>query len=199
MPPNEPASGAGTSPEVHAPGIDQSAALEAVLFAASEPLGIADLARALQCDEATARAALDRLCGRLESTGSGLHVVAIAGGYQLATRPAFRECVGRLMAREPGKLSRAALETLAIIAYRQPITQPEIEAIRGVGCASVLRTLLERNLIAEAGRRATVGRPILYATTPSFLHYFALSDLTELPPLEEPTGMAPDAARDAQS
>lgn len=164
-----------------------SAAAEAVLFAAAEPLTIADLARALACDDQQAAAAVARLRERLKETGSGLDVVEIAGGYQLATRPTFRECVGRMMAREPGRLSRAALETLAIIAYRQPITQPEIEAVRGVGCGSVLRTLIERNLIAETGRRPTVGRPILYVTTPSFLHYFALADLSELPPLEEPS------------
>jgi segregation and condensation protein B len=167
--------------------LDPSAAAEAVLFAAAEPLPIEELARVLRCDVNEARDALDGLNSRMESTGSALQVVAIAGGYQLATRPAYREVVGRLMTREPGRLSRAALETLAIIAYRQPITQPEIEAVRGVGCGSVLKTLLERSLIAEAGRRPTVGRPILYATTPSFLHYFALADLSELPPLEDPT------------
>jgi len=165
-----------------------SSAAEAVLFAASEPVTPADLARALQCDETTAQDAVRALQDRLERDGSGLHVLRIAEGYQMATRPAYRDAVGRLMAREAGKLSRAALETLAIVAYRQPTTQPEIEAVRGVGCGSVLRTLMERNLVSEAGRRTTVGRPILYATTPSFLHYFALADLSELPPLgESPT------------
>ncbi len=165
---------------------DVSAAAEAVLFVSAEPVTIADLARALQCSEAQAQEAVRLLTSHLETTGRGLQVVAIAGGYQLATRPVHRGAVGRLMSREPGKLSRAALETLAVIAYRQPVTQPEIEAVRGVGCASVLRTLVERNLIAEAGRKPTAGRPILYTTTPSFLHYFALADISELPPLEDP-------------
>ena len=89
-----------------------------------------------------------------------------------------------MLTRGSSKLSRAAMETLAIIAYRQPITAPEIEAVRGVSVGGVLKTLLERRLIAEAGRKATLGRPTLYVTTPDFLHYFALADLAQLPPLE---------------
>ena len=155
-----------------------AAAAEAILFVCAEPITEAVLARALQCTEAEAREAVHHLAARLDATGSGIQVLA------------YREAVGRMMTREPGKLSRAALETLAVIAYRQPVTQPEIEAIRGVGCSSVLRTLMERNLIAEAGRKPTVGRPICYTTTQSFLHYFALADLSELPPLEDLSGEA---------
>jgi segregation and condensation protein B len=92
--------------------------------------------------------------------------------------------VGRLIARSARKLSRAALETLAIVAYRQPVTQPEIEVVRGVQVSGVLDTLLDRGLIREQGRKVAIGRPILYATTPEFLHYFALKDLAELPALE---------------
>lgn len=165
--------------------LNRTAAAEAILFVSAEPVTTGDLARALQCTETEAQEAVDLLAARLDASHSGLMVVALAGGFQLATRPAYREAVGRLMTREPGKLSRAALETLAVIAYRQPVTQAEIEAVRGVGCTSVLRTLVERNLVAEAGRKPTVGRPILYATTQSFLHYFALADLSELPPLDE--------------
>lgn len=162
-----------------------AAAVECLLFVAGEPLSFRDIARALQCDELAAEEALRELQIRLGERGSGLQVVNIAGGYQLATRADYAEPIGRLLARGGNKLSRAALETLAIIAYRQPITQPEIEAVRGVNVAGVLKTLLDRRLIAEAGRKQAVGRPILYATTPEFLHYFALSDLGELPPLEE--------------
>ncbi len=162
-----------------------SAAVECLLFVAGEPLGLPDLARALQCDEDAARAALSDLEARLESTGSGLQVVQIAGGWQLASRPEHGETIARLLARGSNKLSRPALETLAIIAYRQPITQPEIEAVRGVASGSVVKTLVERGLIADVGRKQTVGRPILYATTREFLHYFGLSELSELPPLEE--------------
>ena len=166
---------------------DLVAAVEAVLFVAGEPITVEAMARVLQISEEQVLTAVGALRQRLDESGSALQVIAIAGGYQLCTRPTVSEFVARLLAREQGKLSRAALETLAIIAYRQPITQPEIEAIRGVACASVLRTLLDRNLICEAGRKSTVGRPILYRTTQSFLHYFALRDLSELPPLDAPT------------
>lgn len=161
-----------------------AAAVECLLFVAGEPVSFVEMARALDCDAVTAEEALRELQLRLGETGSGLQVVAIAGGYQLATRPHYAEPIGRLLTRGGSKLSRAALETLAIIAYRQPTTQPEIEAVRGVASGSVLKTLVERRLVTEAGRKQTVGRPILYATTPDFLHYFALSDLEELPPLE---------------
>lgn len=169
-----------------APPMSRTSAVEALLFVAGEPLSISDIGRALDCSEPEAAHALDSLQERLDACASGLQVVAIAGGYQMCSRPSYAGVIGRLLTRETGKLSRAALETLAIVAYRQPVTQPEIEAVRGVGCTSVLKTLIERNLIAEAGRKPTVGRPILYATTDSFLHYFAMNDLAELPPIEEP-------------
>jgi segregation and condensation protein B len=162
-----------------------AATLECVLFVAGEPLPIKEMARALQCDELTVEEALRELQLRMGESGSGLQIVSIAGGYQLSTRAEYAEAVGRLLARGGNKLSRAGLETLAIIAYRQPVTQPEIEAVRGVSSGGVLKTLLERKLIAEAGRKQTVGRPILYTTTPEFLHYFAIGDLSELPPLDE--------------
>jgi len=170
--------------------------VEAVLFVSGEPLPLAEIARAVDCTEDQALAALEDVQGRLDQCGSGLQVVAIAGGHQLCTRPGLSEVVGRLLTREAGRLSRAALETVAIIAYRQPVTQPEIEAVRGVGCSSVLRTLIERDLVRESGRKPTPGRPILYATTRSFLHYFALRDLSELPPLE---GAAPSAPEPAET
>ena len=109
-------------------------------------------------------------------------MLRIANGWQMATRPEHAEVIGRMLARGSSKLSRASMETLAIIAYRQPITAPEIEAVRGVSVSGVLKTLLERRLISEAGRKATLGRPMLYVTTPDFLHYFALADLEQLPP-----------------
>ena len=163
----------------------KAAAVECLLFVAGEPLTLADLGRALSCSEMEADSALRELQSTLGQRGSGLHVINIAGGFQLATRPEHGEYVARLLARGPAKLSRAAVETAAIIAYRQPVTQPEIEAVRGVGCGSVLNTLEERGLIAEMGRKQTVGRPILYGTTRDFLHYFGIHDLSELPPLED--------------
>ncbi len=160
------------------------AALECLLFVSGEPVPLPDLARALGQDEIETEAALRSLQASLTERGSGLQALRIAGGWQLATRPEHAEVIGRMLTRGSSKLSRAAMETLAIIAYRQPITAPEIEAVRGVSVGGVLKTLLERRLIAEAGRKATLGRPMLYVTTPDFLHYFALADLEQLPPLE---------------
>ncbi len=161
-----------------------SSAVECLLFVAGEPLNLQDMARALLCDEYTAEEALRELQLRLGESGSGLQVVSIAGGWQLATRMEYSETIGRLVTRNGGKLSHAALETLAIIAYRQPITIPEIEAVRGVSASGVVKSLQEKRLVAEVGRKQTIGRPILYATTQEFLHYFAISSLEELPVLE---------------
>jgi segregation and condensation protein B len=160
------------------------ATLEALLFVAGEPTPLADLARALALDEIETEAGLRSLQVSLTERGSGLQLLRIAGGWQLATRPEHAETIGRMLTRGSSKLSRAAMETLAIIAYRQPITAPEIEAVRGVSVGGVLKTLLERRLIAEAGRKETLGRPMLYVTTPDFLHYFAIADLSQLPALE---------------
>lgn len=169
----------------------RSGAVECLLFVAGEPLTLSEIARALKCDELEAELAVRDLQLRLGET-SGLQVVLIAGGWQLATRPEYAETVAVLLARGESKLSRAALETVAIIAYRQPVTQAEIEAVRGVSCGGVLKTLGDRRLIFEFGRKQTLGRPILYATTPEFLHYFAIKDLTELPPLEDTVVEAPE-------
>src|SRR5579871_3837276 len=160
------------------------AALECLLFVAGEPVSLEDLVHALAMEEASVEAALRSLQVSLTERGSGLQLLRIAGGWQLATRPEHAEAIGRMLTRGVSKLSRAAMETLAIIAYRQPITTPEIEAVRGVSVGGVLKTLLERRLIAEAGRKETLGRPMLYVTTPDFLHYFAIADLSQLPPLE---------------
>jgi len=114
----------------------------------------------------------------------GLQIQALAGGYQLCTRPEFSEYVQRFLRldqREP--LSQAALETLAIVAYRQPVTRAEIEAVRGVRCEHVLERLLDRHLIRDLGRKQALGRPILYGTTEGFLRHFGLRDLDALPPL----------------
>jgi segregation and condensation protein B len=160
------------------------ATLECLLFISGEPVPLPDLARALGQDEIATEGALRSLQVSLTERGSGLQLLRIAGGWQLATRPEYAEAVGRLLTRGSSKLSRAALETLAIIAYRQPITAPEIEAVRGVSVGGVLKTLLERHLILEAGRKPTIGRPMLYVTTSDFLHYFGIADLSQLPPLE---------------
>jgi segregation and condensation protein B len=160
------------------------AVLECLLFVASEPVTPREVAQALSLEEADAGRALEEL--RLQFTnGGGLQVVRVAGGYQMCTRPEYADAVARFLQPAAQRLSRQALEALAIIAYRQPITQPEIDAIRGVHSGGVLKTLLERGLIEERGRKETVGRPILYATTEEFLKHFGLDDLSALPLLEE--------------
>jgi len=116
---------------------------------------------------------------------SGIQLISVAGGWQLRTHPGNGAWVAKLVAGRPQRLSRAMMETLAIVAYRQPITRPEIDEIRGVDCGPVLRTLLERNLIRIIGKKEEVGRPMLYGTTPEFLKTFSLRDLTELPTLRE--------------
>ncbi|MES2464480.1 MAG: SMC-Scp complex subunit ScpB [Armatimonadota bacterium] len=157
--------------------------IECLLFAVGEPLTAKDLAKTTETDEAAVHTAVRLLRDRYST--SGLQIVEIAHGYQMATRPEFAPMVAKLLAPGANRLSRPALETVTIIAYRQPCTQAEIEAIRGVASDGVLKTLTEREMIKEAGRKQTPGRPILYATTDNFLHYFGLSDLSDLPLLDE--------------
>ncbi len=157
--------------------------LECMLFVSPQPLMTAHVAKSLEQDEASVDQAIHEL--RLEYADRGLQIVRIAGGYQMCTRPEYSEQVSKLLKPERIRLSRAALETVAIIAYRQPITQPEIEAIRGVNSDGVVRTLMERNLIKQVGKRETPGRPMLYATTEEFLNHFGLNDLSQLPELED--------------
>ena len=177
-------------------------ALECLLFVAGEPMALFDLARALAQDEIAVEIALRDLQISLTERGSGLQLLNIAGGWQLATRAEHAEAVGRMLARGGSKLSRASMETLAIIAYRQPITTPEIEAVRGVSSGGVLKTLQERRLIQEAGRKQTLGRPMLFTTTPDFLHYFGIADLSQLPMLEAdvpiPTPVSADSITDGR-
>ena len=157
--------------------------LECMLFVSPQPLSVKHVAESLNLDEAIVDGAVHEL--RLDYADRGLQIIRIAGGYQMCTRPEYGEYISTLLKPERTRLSRAALETVAIIAYRQPITQPEIDAVRGVNSDGVLKTLLERNLIRQVGRKETVGRPILYATSDEFLNYFGLSDLSELPDLRD--------------
>jgi segregation and condensation protein B len=158
-------------------------ALECMLFVSPQPLNVKHVADSLQIDESAIDLAIHEL--RLDYADSGLQVVRIAGGYQMCTRPQYAEYISALLKPERPRLSRAALETVAIVAYRQPITQPEIDAIRGVNSDGVVRTLIERNLVKQVGRRDTPGRPMLYATTDEFLNHFGLNDLSQLPELED--------------
>jgi segregation and condensation protein B len=164
-----------------------SAVIEALLFVSGEPIALDKLAQVLEgTDTDRIREALDRLRRGYDAAGRGLQIVEVAGGYQIATRS---ECAPWIKALEKIKtatrLSRSGLETLAIVAYKQPVTRGEVEVIRGVDSAGVLKTLLERRILKIVGRREGLGRPMLYGTTREFLHYFGLKDLSELPALKE--------------
>lgn len=165
---------------------DRLAILEALLFVAEDPLALAKLQEILaDAEAAETEASVRELALRYEADGRGLMVQEVAGGFRLATRPDVHPWVQRLQQVKPARLSRAALETLAIIAYRQPITRAEIEAIRGVAVDGVLRTLLERELVRMMGRKAEAGRPMLYGTSQQFLEHFGLRELSDLPTLRE--------------
>ncbi len=168
------------------PPSNLEAALEALLFSSDEPLSPALLAESLDVSIAEVAGALRALDRGYQARAAGVQLREIAGGYLLVTAPEHAEWVGRLLrGRKRVRLSRAALETMAIVAYKQPVTKAEIESIRGVDSSAVLGTLLERNLITIRGRSKVVGRPLLYGTTTEFLDYFGLRDLTELPRPEE--------------
>ena len=165
---------------------DREGILEALLFVAEEPLPLAKLQEILEdADASQTETSLRDLALHLEGEGRGLMVQEVAGGFRLATRPETHAFVQKLQQVKPARLSRAALETLAIIAYRQPITRAEIEAIRGVAVDGVMRTLLERELIRMMGRKAEAGRPMLYGTSSQFLEHFGMKDLGDLPTLRE--------------
>jgi segregation and condensation protein B len=160
--------------------------LESLLFAAGEPVSIARIAAALDdVPKAEIHRALNVLGAEYAANNRGLAIEEVAGGYQLRTPKHHAQYVRRLLAARPPRLSRPLLETVAIIAYRQPITRPEIEQLRGVDTGGVLETLLERRLIKIAGRKEAPGRPMMYATTPEFLEVFGLKDLESLPDLKE--------------
>jgi segregation and condensation protein B len=161
--------------------------VEAVLYAASEPLSPRDLRKILpEVGTDEIKQCLQELLELYHGEGRGLQIVEVAGGFQITTRPEFHERVSTLFHfKPPSKISIQALETLATIAYRQPITVPEIQELRGVRSTSVIRTLLEKKLIRITGRKAVVGRPLLYGTTKKFLLRFGLKDLGELPRLED--------------
>jgi segregation and condensation protein B len=164
--------------------------IESLLFVAGEPVPVGHLARALELPADTIEAALSEL-GRLYQH-RGIRIQRHGEQVQLVSAPESAAAVARFLGvQASGRLSPAALEVLAIIAYRQPITRAQVDAIRGVDSSGTIRALLTRDLISETGRLDTVGRPILYATTPSFLQTFGLASLAELPPLALPLPAAP--------
>jgi len=160
--------------------------LESLLFVAGDPVSLTQLANALEeVPRERIRKTLSEMAAAYASSGRGFVLEEIAGGDQLRTPTEHAVYVRRLLSVQPPRLSRPLLETLAIVAYRQPITRPEIEQLRGVDSGGVLDTLIERNLIRIAGRKDAPGRPIMYTTTPDFLELFGLKDLENLPDLEE--------------
>lgn len=167
---------------------DKFAALECLLFVAGEPVAATRLAACLGIGIEDVVELMAELKAVYDNQGRGLQIREVAGGYQMCTRPQFASYIEAFLQPELPALSRAALETLAIIAYRQPVTRAEIEYIRGVKVEGVLTTLLNRGLIQEAGRKDAPGRPILYSTTQRFLEFLGIKDLTQLPPLSDTSG-----------
>ena len=168
--------------------LDLVARVESVLFVAEEPVSTHRLAQVLEVTPASVERVLDELAATYR--GRGLRLQRLDGAVQLTTAPEAADSVERFLGLEARvHLSQAALEALAIVAYRQPITRPEVEEIRGVGSDSVLRTLLRAGLIDRIGRADDVGRPYLYGTTPEFLQHFGLQSLDDLPVLEDQVDM----------
>ena len=162
------------------------AIVEALIFVSEEPLSAKTIADVLKEDRGWIEMAVEELAREFNSRQSGLQLREVAGGWQIATRAEYHEYVRAFLKSRPSaKLSLAALETLAVIAYKQPVTVPEILEIRGVQSSSAIKTLLDKRLIVAKGRKETIGRPMLYGTSKEFLLQFGLKDLTELPSIED--------------
>ena len=163
------------------------AALEAIIYAADEPATLDQITHALGVEKMVARTALDFLVASYQTDERGIEVRKVAGGWKFYTKPQHHDVVRKFVKslQPPLRLTMPALETLAVIAYKQPVTVPEINEIRGVNVGGVIKTLLEKRLITTAGRKEVIGRPILYRTSKQFMIRFGLSDLDELPSLKE--------------
>jgi segregation and condensation protein B len=174
---------------------ERKAALEAIIYAADEPATLEQLTLALGDEKLAVQSSLDELSASYAQEERGIEIRAVAGGYKMYTKPPHHEVVRRFIKslRPPLRLSMPALETLAVIAYKQPVTAPEISEIRGVNTSGVINTLLEKKLITTAGRKEVMGRPILYKSSKEFLMRFGLSDLDELPSLKEFEALAREA------
>jgi len=174
---------------------ERKAALEAIIYAADEPATVEQLAKVLEEEKLAVQASLDELVASYATDERGIEIRAVAGGYKMYTKPQHHDVVRRFIKslRPPLRLTMPALETLAVISYKQPVTAPEISEIRGVNAAGVIGTLLDKKLITTAGRKEVIGRPILYKTSKEFLMRFGLSDLDELPSLKEFEALAREA------
>jgi segregation and condensation protein B len=165
---------------------ERAGVIEALIFVSEEPLSGKTIAEVLKEDRAVIDEALELLVKEFNGRNGGLQLREVAGGWQFATRPEYHEHVRAFLKTRPSaKLTLASLETLAVIAYRQPVTVPEILEIRGVQSPSAIKTLLDKKLIVAKGRKETVGRPMMYGTSKEFLLQFGLKDLTELPSVED--------------
>lgn len=178
--------------------------VEALVFSSNRPVSPARIAEALPAAGGKAvtpseiEAAIGRLNGVYQQTGRSFRVEHVAGGYRVMTRPELADVLAAFhRAQASSRLSRAAIETLAIVAYQQPVTRARLEAIRGVGCGEVLRSLLERRLVAVTGRAEELGRPMLYGTTKHFLDTFGLNSIKELPAADEPNASLAEPPRNA--
>ncbi len=162
------------------------AIVEALIFVADEPITVKNLAEVLGEDREFVQSAVEHLRDEYDERDGGLQIRALAGGWQISTKTQYHEEVRAFLKTRPNaKLSLAALETLSVIAYKQPVTVPEILEIRGVQSASAIKTLLDKRLIVAKGRKETVGRPMMYGTSKDFLLQFGLKDLSELPSIED--------------
>ena len=162
------------------------AIVESLLFASDAPITIDKIKSVLEvADRKAIREVLTSLTQEYESAKRGFFLSEVAGGFQLRTRPEYRQWIRRLKETRPARLSRAGMETLAIIAYKQPVLRSDVEYLRGVDCGGTLRTLLERRLIRVLGRKDLPGRPMIYGTTKQFLELFDLKDLNDLPTLKD--------------
>lgn len=165
---------------------ERAAVIEALIFVSEEPLSTKIIADVLKEDREVVNQALEGLVREFNARNSGLQLREVAGGWQFATRPEYHEHVRAFLKTRPSaKLTIASLETLAVIAYRQPVTVPEILEIRGVQSPSAIKTLLDKKLIVAKGRKDAVGRPMMYGTSKEFLLQFGLKDLSELPSVED--------------
>jgi segregation and condensation protein B len=184
--------------EPSGPGPEFRAAIEAIVYAAEEPVSVQQIASAVHGERDAVRRALRELIASYSGDERGIEIREVAGGYKFYTKPQHHDAVRRFIKslQPPLRLSMPALETLAVIAYKQPVTLPEIQEIRGVQAAGVIKTLLERGMITTAGRKEALGRPILYRTTKDFLMRFGLAGVEDLPSLKEFEALARAALGD---
>lgn len=180
----------------HEKMLDLKPALEALLFSSPDPISLKQLTELLEAETSEVREALDQL--RLSYASSGIELREVSQGFQFRTKAEFSSLVQKFLQLPGKKLSKPALETLAIVAYRQPVVKTDIERLRGVDVTPTLKTLLERKLVKIVGHQQTVGQPALYGTTEDFLSIFGLTSLSQLPTLKDLKELAPDPGETAE-